>query len=197
MRPPKETIRALVTRSTVLRPTTSRWALAPNNRGSSWRSATGAGHSAQVSRHIVARSNASGRIPRGHGARVPAVGFRRVWAVEDGGPRPRGVAPHPTRRVPPLRAEPMAPSRPPTPRRSTRLRQGRSSDRLVASDPPAAPAARVDPEPSLHTNVPERDCLRQAAAASKKPCATLDGIAGGGEATRGAARCGLRDGFIG
>jgi hypothetical protein len=57
---------SLVTRSTALRPTTSRRALAPNNRGSSWRSATGAGRSAPVPRHIVARSSASGRISRGH-----------------------------------------------------------------------------------------------------------------------------------
>jgi hypothetical protein len=31
----------------------------------------------------------------------------------------------------------------------------------------------------------------------QKPCAILRTIAGGAEATKGAARCGLRDGFIG
>ena len=157
-------------RSTALRPTTSRQALAPNNRGSSWRSATGAGRSAPVPKHIVARSSASGRISRGHGARVPAAGFRRVWAVEHAGRRPRGLAPRRKRRVPQLRAGPAAPSRPRSRRRSTWLCQGRSFDRHVAFDPPSAHAARVDPEPlSLRANGTEKGRLRQAAAACKSP----------------------------
>jgi hypothetical protein len=184
-------------RSTALRPTTSRQALAPNNRGSSWRSATGAGRSAPVPKHIVARSSASGRISRGHGARVPAAGFRRVWAVEHAGRRPRGLAPRRKRRVPHLGAGPAAPSRPQSRRRSTRLCQGRSFDRHVAFDPPSAHAARVDPEPLIACEWYRKGAASTSCGRLQKPCDILRTIADGAEATKGAARCGLRDGFIG